>query len=43
MVYLGIKLMADIADDVIIVTSSLTKDMTGKVLPSASVVNKLKK
>ena len=24
--------MADIADDVIIVTSSLTKDMTGKVL-----------
>jgi len=31
MVYLCIKLMADIADDVIIVTSSLTKDMTGKV------------
>lgn len=30
MVYLCIKLMADIADDVIIVTSSLTKDMTGK-------------
>jgi coatomer protein complex subunit gamma len=30
MVYLGIKLMANIADDVIIVTSSLTKDMTGK-------------
>jgi len=35
MVYLGIKLMADIADDVIIVTSSLTKDMTGKVPLSA--------
>jgi len=33
MVYLCIKLMADIADDVIIVTSSLTKDMTGKVQP----------
>lgn len=30
MVYLCIKLMADIANDVIIVTSSLTKDMTGK-------------
>ncbi|KAJ8047390.1 Coatomer subunit gamma-2 [Holothuria leucospilota] len=30
MVYLLIKEMADIADDVIIVTSSLTKDMTGK-------------
>jgi coatomer protein complex subunit gamma len=30
MVYLCIKLMADISDDVIIVTSSLTKDMTGK-------------
>ena len=30
MVYLAIKEMATIADDVIIVTSSLTKDMTGK-------------
>ena len=30
MVYLVIKDMAAIADDVIIVTSSLTKDMTGK-------------
>jgi coatomer protein complex subunit gamma len=30
MMYLTIKAMADIADDVIIVTSSLTKDMTGK-------------
>ena len=30
MVYLGIKDLANIADDVIIVTSSLTKDMTGK-------------
>ncbi len=30
MVYLFIKEMANIADDVIIVTSSLTKDMTGK-------------
>eukprot|EP00058_Branchiostoma_floridae_P014605 XP_002600093.1 hypothetical protein BRAFLDRAFT_79649 [Branchiostoma floridae] len=30
MVYLTIKEMADIAEDVIIVTSSLTKDMTGK-------------
>ena len=28
--YLTIKGMAPIADDVIIVTSSLTKDMTGK-------------
>lgn len=30
LVYLGIKEMANIAEDVIIVTSSLTKDMTGK-------------
>lgn len=30
MVYLGIKELANIAEDVIIVTSSLTKDMTGK-------------
>ncbi len=30
MVYLGIKSLSDIAEDVIIVTSSLTKDMTGK-------------
>ncbi len=30
MVYLAIKEMADLAEDVIIVTSSLTKDMTGK-------------
>ena len=30
MVYLVIKEMAEIAEDVIIVTSSLTKDMTGK-------------
>eukprot|EP00053_Salpingoeca_punica_P013887 m.126017 g.126017 ORF g.126017 m.126017 type:complete len:874 (-) comp16328_c0_seq3:294-2915(-) len=30
MVYLAIKEMSTIADDVIIVTSSLTKDMTGK-------------
>lgn len=30
LVYLAIKEMAKIADDVIIVTSSLTKDMTGK-------------
>ncbi|CAH0555229.1 unnamed protein product [Brassicogethes aeneus] len=30
MVYLGIKELSCIADDVIIVTSSLTKDMTGK-------------
>jgi coatomer protein complex subunit gamma len=30
MMYLVIKGMAPIADDVIIVTSSLTKDMTGK-------------
>lgn len=30
MVYLVIKEMATIAEDVIIVTSSLTKDMTGK-------------
>lgn len=30
MVYLGIKELATIAADVIIVTSSLTKDMTGK-------------
>ena len=29
-VYLGIKSLATIAEDVIIVTSSLTKDMTGK-------------
>ena len=30
MVYLGIKDLSTIAEDVIIVTSSLTKDMTGK-------------
>ncbi|GAB6020673.1 Coatomer subunit gamma-2 [Chamberlinius hualienensis] len=30
LVYLGIKELADTAEDVIIVTSSLTKDMTGK-------------
>lgn len=30
MVYLTIKEMANLAQDVIIVTSSLTKDMTGK-------------
>ena len=30
MVYLCIKEMAKISEDVIIVTSSLTKDMTGK-------------
>ena len=30
MVYLGIKELSQISDDVIIVTSSLTKDMTGK-------------
>ncbi|XP_026474774.1 coatomer subunit gamma isoform X1 [Ctenocephalides felis] len=30
MVYLGIKELSTLADDVIIVTSSLTKDMTGK-------------
>jgi coatomer protein complex subunit gamma len=30
MVYLGIKELSAIAEDVIIVTSSLTKDMTGK-------------
>lgn len=30
MVYLGIKELSSLADDVIIVTSSLTKDMTGK-------------
>ncbi|KAH8306111.1 hypothetical protein KR018_001695 [Drosophila ironensis] len=30
MVYLGIKELSSIAEDVIIVTSSLTKDMTGK-------------
>ena len=29
MVYLGIKYLAPMAEDVIIVTSSLTKDMTG--------------
>ena len=30
MVYLGIKSLAKVAEDVIIVTSSLTKDMSGK-------------
>ena len=30
LVYLGIKELSGIAEDVIIVTSSLTKDMTGK-------------
>lgn len=29
MIYLGIKELSSLADDVIIVTSSLTKDMTG--------------
>lgn len=31
MVYLGIKELSSLANDVIIVTSSLTKDMTGKI------------
>ena len=30
MIYLSIKEMSTVANDVIIVTSSLTKDMTGK-------------
>lgn len=30
MIYLGIKELSSVADDVIIVTSSLTKDMTGE-------------
>lgn len=30
MVYLGIKELSTVAEDVIIVTSSLTKDMTGR-------------
>lgn len=30
LVYLGIKELSSVAEDVIIVTSSLTKDMTGK-------------
>lgn len=30
MVYLGIKELSSLAEDVIIVTSSLTKDMTGQ-------------
>lgn len=30
LVYLAVKELSDKADDVIIVTSSLTKDMTGK-------------
>lgn len=30
MVYMGIKELSSVAEDVIIVTSSLTKDMTGK-------------
>ena len=30
MVYLGIKSLANVAEDIIIVTSSLTKDMSGK-------------
>ena len=30
MVYLGIKSLAKVSEDVIIVTSSLTKDMSGK-------------
>lgn len=33
MVYLGIKELSSVADDVIIVTSSLTKDMTGELWP----------
>lgn len=32
--YLAIKVMSSMAEDVIIVTSSLTKDMTGKVTTS---------
>ena len=36
MVYLGIKFLAPIAEDVIIVTSSLTKDMTGTFLKTSS-------
>lgn len=36
MVYLGIKEMSTIAEDVIIVTSSLTKDMTGRVITSVA-------
>lgn len=32
LVYLGIKELSLVADDVIIVTSSLTKDMTGSYL-----------
>lgn len=35
--YLAIKVMSSMADDVIIVTSSLTKDMTGKVTPTTEV------
>ena len=31
MVYLGIKCLSTMSEDVIIVTSSLTKDMTGEV------------
>ena len=38
MVYLCIKEMSGIAEDVIIVTSSLTKDMTGRV--SAAILLK---
>ena len=42
MVYLGIKEMSSIAEDVIIVTSSLTKDMTGKeTLYRASAIRAL--
>ena len=37
MVYLGIKFLAPIAEDVIIVTSSLTKDMTGKFINFDSI------
>ena len=32
MIYLGIKALTDSAEDIIIVTSSLTKDMSGKDL-----------
>lgn len=37
MVYLGIKELSSIADDVIIVTSSLTKDMTGNFKTSSLI------
>ena len=40
MVYVCIKEMASISEDVIIVTSSLTKDMTGKVGYSLASVSR---